>query len=75
METEMIPANWRLQENGYSTEVLRDKNDPAFTNTLDAWVNGQEIRGDYIEIELNIDSNQFAAIDSEKTIYTYSEIS
>lgn len=75
METEMLPANWRLQENGYSTEVLRDKNDPAFANQLDAWVNGQEIRGDYIEIELNIDSNQFAAIDSEKTIYTYSEIS
>lgn len=75
METEMIPANWRLQENGYSTEILRDKNDPAFTNTLDAWVNGQEIRGDYIEIELNIDSNEFAAIDSQKTIYTYSEIS
>lgn len=75
METEMIPANWRLQENGYSVEVLRDKNDPAFTNTLDAWVNGQEIRGDYIEIELSIDSNQFAAIDSQKTIYTYSEIS
>lgn len=75
METQMLPANWRLQENGYSTEVLRDKNDPAFTNQFDAWVNGQEIRGDYIEIELSNDENTFAAIDSEKTIYTYSEIS
>jgi hypothetical protein len=75
METEMLPANWRLQENGYSTEVLRDKNDPSFTNPLEAWVNGQEIRGDYIEIELYNDENTFAAIDSEKTIYTYSEIS
>jgi hypothetical protein len=75
METEMLPANWRLQENGYSTEILRDRNDPSFSNPLDAWVNGQEIRGDYIEIELYNNDNTFAAIDSEKTIYTYSEIS
>ena len=75
METEMLPANWRLQENGYSTEILRDRNDPMFTNPLEAWVNGQEIRGDYIEIELINDENTFASIDSEKTIYTYSEIS
>ena len=71
----MLPANWRLQENGYSTEILRDRNDPMFPNPLEAWVNGQEIRGDYIEIELINDENTFASIDSEKTIYTYSEIS
>jgi len=75
METEMIPAAFRLQENGYAASVTRDRNDPRFTDPQQAWVNGQEVRGDAVEIELyNNDSSQ-ARIDSEKTVYLHSNLS
>jgi hypothetical protein len=75
METEMLPTAFRLQENGYAASVTRDRNDPRFTEVQQAWVNGQEIRGDAVEVELyNNDSTQ-ASIDSGKTLYLYSELS
>ena len=75
METEMLPALFRLQENGYSAEVLRDKNDPAFTDTQEAWVNGQEVRGDFFQVELYNNESSIVRIDSQKSVYLYSELS
>ena len=75
METEMIPSSFRLQENGYSASVTRDRNDPGFTDPQQAWVNGQEIRGDAVEIELYNNDLSQARIDSQKSVYLYSELS
>lgn len=75
METEMIPSSFRLQENGYAASVTRDRNDPRFNDIQQAWVNGQEIRGDAVEIELYNNDLTQASIDSEKTLYLYSELS
>jgi len=75
METEMIPSSFRLQENGYSASVTRDRNDPRFTDPQQAWVNGQEIRGDAVEIELYNNDLSQARIDSQKSVYLYSELS
>lgn len=52
---------------------MKNKLDPRYPSTDQAWVNGEDIRGDATEIELYNDQNTQARLDSSKTIYLYSE--
>ena len=72
-ETQMTPAHFLLEEDGYYAPVMKNKLDPRYPSTDQAWVNGEDIRGDATEIELYNDQNTQARLDSSKTIYLYSE--
>lgn len=71
--TEMLPELFTLEDNGYYSEVLKNKLDPRFTNPNEAWVNGDDIRGDVAEIELYSNENSLVRLDSQRTTYLYSE--
>lgn len=72
-ETEMTPAHFLLEEDGYYAPVLKNKLDPRYPSTDQAWVNGEDIRGDATEIELYNNESTAIRLDSSKTIYLYSE--
>ena len=72
-ETQMTPAHFLLEEDGYYAPVLKNKLDPRYPNQDQAWVNGEDIRGDAPEIELYNDQDSQVRLDSSKTIYLYSE--
>lgn len=72
-ETEMTPNHFLLEEDGYYSEVLKNRLDPRYPTTDQAWVNGEDIRGDAVEIEFYAEGNQQLRLDSTKTIYLYSE--
>lgn len=72
-ETQMTPAHFLLEEDGYYAPVLKNKLDPRYPSVDQAWVNGEDIRGDATEIELYNDQNSQVRLDSSKTIYLYSE--
>ena len=69
------PSSFRLQEKRLLSIGYRDRNDLGFTDPQQAWVNGQEIRGDAVEIELYNNDLSQARIDSRKSVYLYSELS
>lgn len=72
-ETQMTPAHFLLEEDGYYAPVLKNKLDPRYPSTDQAWVNGEDIRGDATEIELYNNESTAIRLDSSKTIYLYSE--
>lgn len=72
-ETEMTPAHFELQEDGYYASVLKNKLDPRFVNPDQAWVNGEDIVGDAPLIEMYNDETTEARLDTTKTLYLYSE--
>jgi hypothetical protein len=72
-ETEMTPAHFLLEEDGYYAPVMKNKLDPRYPSTDQAWVNGEDIRGDATEIELYNNESTAIRLDSSKTIYLYSE--
>jgi len=72
-ETEMTPLHFELQEDGYYSNVLKNKLDPRFPSTDQAWVNGEDISGDAPQVELYNDENTEVRLDTVKTLYLYSE--
>jgi hypothetical protein len=72
-ETEMLPSMFILEEDGYYSEVKKNRLDPRYPTPDQAWVNGEDIRGDAPEIELYNNENTSSRLDSTKTLYLYSE--
>lgn len=72
-ETEMTPQMFILEEDGYYSEVMKNKLDPRYPTTDQAWVNGEDIRGDAPEIEFYNNQSSPVRLDSTKTLYLYSE--
>jgi hypothetical protein len=74
METEMIPSQFRLENNGYYASVLRNKLDPRFTDVQQAWVNGDSVTGATVDVELYCDNNSTQTrLESANTTYFYNE--
>lgn len=73
METQMTPAHFSLQEDGYYANVLKNKLDPRYPNTDQAWVNGEDLRGDIVEVELYNSENTPVRLDSVNLPYIFSE--
>ena len=73
METEMTPAHFSLQEDGYYANVLKNKLDPRYPTTDQAWVNGEDLRGDIVEVELYNSENTPVRLDSVNLPYIFSE--
>lgn len=71
--TEMLPEVFTLEDNGYYSEVFKNKLDPNFTDPNEAWINGDDVRGDVVEVELYSDENSLIRLDSQRTLYLYSE--
>lgn len=72
-ETEMTENHFLLEEDGYYSEVLKNRLDPRYPTTDQAWVNGEDIRGDAPEIEFYNKETTASRLDSTKTLYLYSE--
>lgn len=72
-ETEMTENHFLLEEDGYYSEVLKNRFDPRYPTTDQAWVNGEDIRGDAPEIEFYNKETTASRLDSTKTLYLYSE--
>lgn len=72
-ETEMVPQAFLLEEDGYYSEVKKNKLDPRYLTPNQAWVNGEDIRGDAPEVEWYNDQDSLIRMDSTKTLYLYSE--
>jgi len=72
-ETEMTPAMFVLEEDGYYSELKKNRLDPRYPTTDQAWVNGEDIRGDAPEIEFYNNQSLPVRLDSTKTLYLYSE--
>ena len=72
-ETEMTSQMFILEEDGYYSEVMKNKLDPRYPTTDQAWVNGEDIRGDAPEIEFYNNQSSSVRLDSTKTLYLYSE--
>lgn len=71
--TEMLPEVFTLEDNGYYCEVFKNKLDPNFTDPNEAWINGDDIRGDVVEIELYNNDSSIVRLESQRTLYLYSE--
>lgn len=73
--TEMTPAHFRLEEDGYYAEVLRNQLylTPEFPILNQAWVNGEPLRGDTMDVELYCNETSQVRLDSAKNLYFYSE--
>jgi hypothetical protein len=71
--TEMLPEVFTLEDNGYYCEVMKNKLDPNFTDPNEAWINGDDVRGDVVEIELYNNDSNIVRLESQRTLYLYSE--
>lgn len=50
--TRIKPGNFKFEKGKYVADILRDMNDPRFTNELQALLKGAEIQGKWIEVTL-----------------------
>lgn len=74
METELTLAHFKTREGIQYAAIPRDKLTPGQPTPVAAWVNGREMRGEVLEVELVNNLPQTSIIYSAEILYFYSEI-
>ena len=62
-------------EGKHYSKIYGDINDPAFTDSLLAWINGREMRGHAALLTVQNDTSEMSTIDNIEILYVNSEIS
>jgi hypothetical protein len=73
MMSRLKKGNWKNFEGDFWATVLRNMNDPRFTNQNDALLKGEPMRGDAFIIELQNDSTELESLRMAEMYYFSSE--
>jgi hypothetical protein len=73
MMSRLKKGNWKNFEGDFWATVLRNMNDPRFTNQDDALLKGEPMRGDAFIIELQNDSTELESLRMAEMYYFSSE--
>lgn len=73
MLSRLKKGNWKNFEGDFWATILRNSNDPRFTNPNEALLKGEPMRGDAFIVELQNDDTDFQTLRSAEMYYFTSE--